>query len=81
MRLGLRLSCFLIFGLATVALALSAHQSRNARDQWSRDLERHALELAESLDRAAAPLIMNRSAETRSATVPTASFFSSSRAT
>jgi hypothetical protein len=61
MRLSLRLSFSLVFGIAMVALALSAYQSRNAQDRLRRDLERHALELAESLDKAAAPLIMNHS--------------------
>jgi sensor histidine kinase regulating citrate/malate metabolism len=61
MRLSVRLSFLVVVGVALVTLTLAAFQIQSAQLGLRRDLERHALELAESLDKAAAPLIINHS--------------------
>jgi alpha,alpha-trehalose-phosphate synthase [UDP-forming] len=61
MRLGLRLSLSLVFAVAMVSLALAFYQTQSAEHGLRRDLDRHSQELAESLDKSAAPLVVNRS--------------------
>src|SRR5690349_19437030 len=61
MRLTSRLSASLIFAVAAVSLAFAFYQTRAQSRSMERDLQRHALMLAESLGRAAEPLVVNRS--------------------
>ena len=57
MRLTLRLSLALIFGVAAVSLAVAFYQTRAATKESRRELERHSLALAESLTKNVAPLV------------------------
>ncbi len=61
MRLTLRLSSALIFGVAAVSLAVAYYQTRAETNDSRRNLQRHALSLAESLTKSAEPLIESRS--------------------
>jgi trehalose 6-phosphate synthase len=61
MRLTSRLSLSLIFAVAAVSLAFAGYQTRAQSRAMKRDLQRHALMLAESLGRMAEPLLKNRS--------------------
>jgi trehalose-6-phosphate synthase len=61
MWLSLRLSFLLIIGLAMATLGLTAYHSRNTGHRLTHDLERHELELAEGLEKTAAPLLLNHS--------------------
>jgi alpha,alpha-trehalose-phosphate synthase [UDP-forming] len=61
MRLGTRLSLSLVIAVAIVSLALAFYQTQSTERGLRRDLDRHSQELAESLDKSAAPLIVSRS--------------------
>jgi len=61
MRLTARLSLSLIFAVAAVSLAFEVYQTRAQSQGMKRDLDRHAWMLAESLGRAAEPLVTNHS--------------------
>ena len=61
MRLGTRLSLSLVIAVAMVSLALAVYQTQSTEHGLRRDLDRHSQELAESLDKSAAPLVVNRS--------------------
>jgi trehalose-6-phosphate synthase len=61
MRLGTRLSLSLVVAVAMVSLALAFYQTQSTERGLRRDLNRHSQELAESLDKSAAPLVVNRS--------------------
>ncbi len=61
MRLSVRLSISLVLGVALVSMAFALYQTQSERHGLKRELERHATELAESLERAAAPLVVNHS--------------------
>ena len=61
MRLTSRLSLSLIFAVAAVSLAFAGYQTRAQSQAMKRDLQRHALMLAESLGRTAEPLVMHHS--------------------
>jgi trehalose 6-phosphate synthase len=61
MRLTSRLSLSLIFAVAAVSLAFALYQTRVQSRGMERDLERHALMLADSLGRTAEPLAANHS--------------------
>src|SRR5258708_4996683 len=56
MRLSVRLSISLVLGVALVSMAFALYQTQSERHGLKRELERHATELAESLERAAAPV-------------------------
>jgi len=57
MRLTVRLNVFLIFGVALVSMCFALYQVQSERSGLRRDLERQAVELADSLERSAAPLV------------------------
>jgi trehalose-6-phosphate synthase/uncharacterized membrane protein affecting hemolysin expression len=61
MRLSLRLNIALIVGVALVSLGLALYQTETARRGLRRELESHALLLAESLEKSAAPLVESHS--------------------
>jgi trehalose 6-phosphate synthase len=61
MRLTSRLSLSLIFAVAAVSVAFAYYQIRAQSRGMERDLERQSLMLAESLGRAAEPLVANHS--------------------
>jgi alpha,alpha-trehalose-phosphate synthase [UDP-forming] len=61
MRLGTRLSLSLVISVAVVSLALAFYQNQSTERGLRRDLNRHSQELAESLDKSAGPLVVNRS--------------------
>src|SRR5215470_6941066 len=61
MRLTSRLSLSLIFAVAAVSVAFAYYQIRAQSRGMERDLERQSLMLAESLGRAAEPLVGNHS--------------------
>jgi alpha,alpha-trehalose-phosphate synthase [UDP-forming] len=61
MRLGTRLSLSLVIAVAMVSLALAFYQTQSTERGLRRDLDRHSQELAESLDKSAAPLVVNGS--------------------
>src|SRR5213592_4306945 len=61
MRLTSRLSLSLIFAVAAVSVGFAFYQIRAQSRGMERDLERESLMLAESLGRAAEPLVANRS--------------------
>jgi alpha,alpha-trehalose-phosphate synthase [UDP-forming] len=61
MRLTYRLSLSLICGVAAVSLGFAFFQTRAETQGLRRDLESHALVLAESLGRSAEPLTLKRS--------------------
>jgi alpha,alpha-trehalose-phosphate synthase [UDP-forming] len=61
MRLSTRLNLSLVIAVAMVSLALAFYQTRSAERGLRRDLNRHSLELAESLDRSAEPLVIHHS--------------------
>ena len=61
MRLTSRLSISLIASVAVVSLAFAYAQMRASRRGLNRELERHALVLAETLSKSAQPLLKNRS--------------------
>ena len=60
MRLSVRLNLSLIAGVTLVSLAIAAYQTQGETRGLKRDLERHAIELAESLEKSAAPLVANQ---------------------
>src|ERR1700735_476940 len=57
MRLSVRLNLSLIAGVTIVSLGIALYQTQTERTGLKRDLERQALVVAESMDRAAAPLL------------------------
>ncbi len=61
MRLTSRLTISLIASVAIVSLAFAYFQMRANRRGLDRELERHALVLAETLSKSAQPLLVNRS--------------------
>ena len=61
MRLTSRLSISLIASVAVVSLAFAYFQMRANRRGLDRELERHALVLAETLSKSAQPLLVNHS--------------------
>jgi len=61
MRLTLRLSLLLTLGVGGVSLAIAFYQTRAETKGLERDLERNALVLAESLAKAAEPLVEKHS--------------------
>jgi trehalose-6-phosphate synthase/uncharacterized membrane protein affecting hemolysin expression len=61
MRLSVRLNLSLILGVTIVSLALALNQTRSEVRGLRQELERHAMVLAESLEKSAAPLIANHS--------------------
>ena len=62
MRLSYRLSLFLIAGVTAVSLAFAVFQAQSEVNAERDDVQRHALTLAETLERAAGPmLLMGRS--------------------
>ena len=63
MRLSLRLNFSLIAGVTIVSLAIALYQTQSETRGLKRDMERHAAELADSLEKSAAPLIANHPRE------------------
>ncbi len=61
MRLSVRLNFALIAGVTLVSLAIAAYQTQSETRGLKRDLERHAAELADSLEKSAEPLVMHQS--------------------
>src|SRR5260370_24462818 len=61
MRLSVRLSISLVLGVALVSMAFALYQTQSERHGLKRELERHATELAESLERSVAPLVVRNS--------------------
>ena len=61
MRLSVRLNLSLIAGVTLVSLAIALYQTQSETRGLKRDLERHAAELTDSLEKSAAPLLANRS--------------------
>src|ERR1700722_8655988 len=61
MRLGTRLSLSLAIAVAMVSLALAFYQTQSTARGLRHDLDRHSQELAESLDKSAAPLVVSGS--------------------
>src|SRR5579864_1919340 len=61
MRLSLRLNLSLVAGVTLVSLAIALYQTQSETRGLKRDLERHAVELADSLEKSAAPLIATNS--------------------
>src|SRR5438128_11549260 len=61
MRLSARLNLSLILGVTIVSLGLAYYQTRSEELGLRQELERHAVVLAESLEKSAAPLIEKRS--------------------
>lgn len=57
MRLSLRLNLSLIVAVTVVSLAIALYQTQSETRALKRDLERHALELAEGLERSASRLL------------------------
>jgi len=57
MRLALRLNLLLIAGVAAVAMGFAYYQVRSERRGLERDLQRQALDLAESQTKAVEPLL------------------------
>ncbi|HTS78194.1 MAG TPA: trehalose-6-phosphate synthase [Bryobacteraceae bacterium] len=57
MRLGVRLNLSLIAGVAIVSLAIAYYQTHGETSSMKRDLQRHAMVLAYTLETAAAPLL------------------------
>ncbi len=57
MRLSVRLNLSLIAGVTLVSLAIALYQTQGETRGLKRDLERQAIELAESLEKSAAPLL------------------------
>jgi trehalose-6-phosphate synthase len=56
-RLSVRLSASLVVAVAIVSLAFALYQTQSERFGLRRDLERQALDLAESLEKSVAPLV------------------------
>jgi trehalose-6-phosphate synthase len=61
MRLALRLNLLLIGGVAAVAMGFAYYQVQSERRGLERDLQRHALDLAESQAKAIEPLVTSKS--------------------
>jgi trehalose 6-phosphate synthase len=61
MRLGFRLSISLAAGVMLVSLGFALYQTQNEQHNLNRDLERHAVDLAETLERSAGPLVWSHS--------------------
>ena len=61
MRLSVRLNFALIAGITLVSLAVASYQTQSETRGLKRDLERHATELADSLEKSAEPLVLNHS--------------------
>jgi sensor histidine kinase regulating citrate/malate metabolism len=57
MRLAIRLNLLLIAGVAAVAMGFAYYQVRSERRGLERDLQRQALDLAESQAKAVEPLL------------------------
>src|SRR5512140_2655433 len=69
MRLALRLNLLLIAGVAAVAMGFAYYQVRSERRGLERDLQRQALDLAESQAKAVEPLLAAHSYRSLQATV------------
>src|SRR5580704_4161783 len=61
MRLSVRLNFSLVAGVTLVSLAIAAYQTQSETRGLKRDLERQASELADSLEKSAAPLVASQS--------------------
>src|SRR5712692_6006252 len=61
MRLSVRLNLSLVAGVTIVSLGIALYQTQSETRALKRDLERHAVELAESLEKSAAPLLASHS--------------------
>ena len=62
MRLSVRLNLSLIAGVTLVSLAIALYQTKSETRGLKRDLERQAVELAESFEKSAEPLMAKQSA-------------------
>src|SRR5258708_18849444 len=61
MRLSVRLNFSLVAGVTLVSLAIALYQTQSETRGLKRDLEHQAALLAETLEKSAAPLIVNQS--------------------
>src|SRR5581483_4994706 len=59
MRLSVRLNLSLIAGVAIVSLGIALYEAQSERSALRRDLERQAIVVAESLEKAVSPLVAN----------------------
>jgi len=61
MRLSVRLCCSLVLAVASVSLLFGLYQARVGIHGLERELEQHAMILAQSLEKSAEPLVGSRS--------------------